>query len=283
VHETVAVDPVARVEGLLADLESLEDPVAREKATEMVQALLDLYGEGLRRVLEHLEPEQAVELAGDELVGHLLLLHDLHPVPVADRVRDALDGVRPYLESHGGDVELVAVEADVVRVALHGSCHGCPSSTMTLKLAIEDAIQRAAPEIERVEAEGTSAPAPAAGPALLQIEVAPAARGDWATVGSLPELRAADTVVKDVAGASLLFAGLDDNLYAYRSSCPGCAGSLDGAALDGGELVCPGCERRFDARRAGRCTDEPQLSLEPVPLLSDDAGIARVALPAPVG
>lgn len=282
-HETVAADPVARVEGLLADLESLEDPVAREKATEMVQALLDLYGEGLRQVLAHLEPEQAVELAGDELVGHLLLLHDLHPVPVADRVRDALDGVRPYLESHGGDVELVAVEEDLVRVQLHGSCHGCPSSTMTLKLAIEDAIQRAAPEIERVEAEGTSDPAPAPGPALLQIEVAPAARGDWATVGSLPELRAADTVVKDVAGASLLFAGLDDNLYAYRSSCPGCAGSLDGAALDGGELVCPGCARRFDARRAGRCTDEPQLSLEPVPLLSDDAGIARVALPAAVG
>jgi Fe-S cluster biogenesis protein NfuA/nitrite reductase/ring-hydroxylating ferredoxin subunit len=281
--DTIATDPMARVEGLLAALETLDDPRARELGTEMVQALLDLYGEGLGRILDQVGEETAVALAGDELLSSLLLLHDLHPVPAPARVREALDEVRPYLESHGGDVELVEVDGDVVRVRLHGSCHGCPSSTMTLKLAIEDAIQKRAPEIERVEAEGTSEPAPAPGPALLQIEVAPAVRGDWATVGSLPELRAADTVVKAVAGASLLFAGLDDNLYAYRSSCPGCAGSLDGAALDGGELVCPGCERRFDARRAGRCTDEPQLSLEPVPLLSDDAGIARVALPAPVG
>src|SRR4051812_5485412 len=281
--EMAAADPVARVEGLLAEMEALDDPVAQAKATEMVQALLDLYGEGLGRILERVGPERAVELAGDDLVGNLLLLHDLHPVPVEDRVREALDGVRPYLESHGGDVDLVGVEDDVVQVVLRGSCHGCPSSTMTLKLAIEDAVQRAAPEIERVEAEGTSEPAPPAGPALLQIEVAPAVRGDWATVGSLPELRAADTVVKDVGGASLLFAELGESLYAYRATCPGCSGSLDGAALDGGELACPGCGRHFDARRAGRCTDEPQLSLEPVPLLSDDAGIARVALPAAVG
>src|SRR5436190_450331 len=142
--EMAAADPVARVEGLLAEMEALDDPVAQAKATEMVQALLDLYGEGLGRILERVGPEQAVELA------------------------------------------------------------------------IEDAVQRAAPEIERVEAEGTSEPAPAAGPGLLQIEVAPAVRGDWSTVGSLPELRAADTVVKDVAGAALLFAELDESLYAYR-------------------------------------------------------------------
>src|SRR3954451_7510294 len=249
--DTIATDPMARVEGLLAALETLDDPRARELGTEMVQALLDLYGEGLGRILDQVGEETAVALAGDELLSSLLLLHDLHPVPAPARVREALDEVRPYLESHGGDVELVEVDGDVVRVRLHGSCHGCPSSTMTLKLAIEDAIQKRAPEIERVEAEGTSEPAPAPGPALLQTEVAPAVRGDWATVGSLPELRAADTVVKDVAGAALLFAELDESLYAYRATCPGCSGSLNGAALDGGELACPGCGRHFDARRAG--------------------------------
>jgi nitrite reductase/ring-hydroxylating ferredoxin subunit len=149
---------------------------------------------------------------------------------------------------------------------------------MTLKLAIEDAIQKAAPEVERIEAEGTSEPAPA----LLQLEVTEAVRGDWATVGALPELRASDTVVKRVAGAPLLFAELDANLYAYRAGCPGCESSLDGAELQEAELACPGCGRRYDVRRAGRCTDEPQLSLEPIPLLTDDEGIAKVALPAGV-
>jgi Fe-S cluster biogenesis protein NfuA/nitrite reductase/ring-hydroxylating ferredoxin subunit len=272
-------DSVARVESLLGELETLADPVAREKATEAVQAIVEMYGEGLERILERVDGRA---LADDELVAHLLMLHDLHPVPVETRVREALDGVRPYLESHGGDVELLGVDADgVVRLRMHGSCHGCPSSTMTLKLAIEDAIQQAAPEVERIEAEGTSEPAPAQG--LLQLEVSEAVRGDWATVGSLPELRASDTVLKEIAGASLLFAELGENLYAYRASCAGCTGSLEGAELREAELVCPECGRRYDVRRAGRCIDEPQLSLEPVPLLTDEMGIAKVALPAEVG
>ena len=90
-------------------------------------------------------------------------------MPLEQRIVDALDEVRPYLESHGGNVELLAVEEATVRLRLQGSCSGCPSSTMTLKLAIEKAIQKAAPEVEEVIAEGGS---PLASPALLQIEEA---------------------------------------------------------------------------------------------------------------
>jgi Fe-S cluster biogenesis protein NfuA/nitrite reductase/ring-hydroxylating ferredoxin subunit len=271
-------ESVARVESLLGELEAVDDPIARAKATDLAQALLDMYGEGLRRILESVDVQA---LADDELVSHLLLLHDLHPVPQEDRVQEALESVRPYLASHGGDVELVSVEDGVARVRLQGSCSGCPSSTMTLKLAIEDAIERMAPDVSAVEAEGVSTPAPASGP-LLQLEVSDTLRGDWETVGGLPELRARSTLVKDVAGTTLLFAALDESLYAYRDGCPGCDASLAGAALDNGDLTCPGCARGFDVRRAGRCLDEPQLSLDPVPLLTDDAGIARVALPAGV-
>ena len=84
--------------------------------------------------------------------------------------------MRPYLESHGGNVELLGVEGTVVRLRLQGSCSGCPSSAMTLKLAIEDAIHKAAPEVATVEAEGASeqASAPASGPKLLQLEVSEA-------------------------------------------------------------------------------------------------------------
>jgi Fe-S cluster biogenesis protein NfuA len=168
-----ASDRVARVEGLLAQLEALSDPTVRETATEVVQALLELYGEGLGRIVDLVAERDdgilAEALADDELVAHLLLLHGLHPVPVEERVRGALESVLPYLESHGGNVELLGVEEGVAHLRLEGSCSGCPSSTMTLKLAIEDAIFKVAPDVEEVKAEGAVAPAaPASG--LLQLE-----------------------------------------------------------------------------------------------------------------
>jgi Fe-S cluster biogenesis protein NfuA len=162
---------VAEIEALLDRLDALPDPIARATATATVQALPALYGGGLRSVVERVGPAQARALAEDELVAHLLLLHGLHPVPVEQRVRAALDGVRPYLGSHGGDVELLGVAEGVARLRLHGSCEGCPASAMTLKLAIEEAILAAAPDVERVEAEGVDEPAHAA---LLQIECSPA-------------------------------------------------------------------------------------------------------------
>jgi Fe-S cluster biogenesis protein NfuA len=171
--DTAARADLARVERLLEQLDALPDPAARGAATEVVQALLDLYGEGLGRIVEvlaeHDDGTLAGALAGDELVAHLLLLHGLHPVPVQERVRGALHSVLPYLESHGGNVELLGVEEGVVRLRLEGSCSGCPSSSATLKLAIEDAIFKAAPDVDEVRAEGVASPtAPA--PALLQLE-----------------------------------------------------------------------------------------------------------------
>jgi Fe-S cluster biogenesis protein NfuA len=145
---------VARLDALLEDVQDVE----------LVQSLVELYGEGLARIAARLP---LAELVDDELVSHLLLMHDLHPVPLRDRVQRALDDVAPYLGSHGGGVELLGIEEGVVRLRLQGTCNGCPSSRTTLDLAIDQAIQRAAPEIERVEAED----APVT-PALLQIEMA---------------------------------------------------------------------------------------------------------------
>jgi Fe-S cluster biogenesis protein NfuA len=166
-------EQIARVEGLLEQLEALSDPAARATATEIVQALLDLYGEGLGRIVDvvaaHDDGTMAEQLGADELASHLLLLHGLHPVPVEDRVRGALASVLPYLQSHGGSVELLGVEDAIVHLRLEGSCSGCPSSAMTLKLAIEDAIFKAAPDVEEVRADGVAAP-PQAGSQLLQIE-----------------------------------------------------------------------------------------------------------------
>ncbi len=139
---------IARLEALL---EQIDDDSA---ATEAVQAVVDLYGEALARILAGADPVE------DELVSHLLLVHDLHPVDVETRVRRALEEVRPYLGSHGGDVELLGVEGGVARLRLAGTCNGCPSSTVTLQNAIEDALFKAAPDLERIDAEGVAEPQP---------------------------------------------------------------------------------------------------------------------------
>ena len=293
-----ARDRVARVEGLLEELDSLADPAGRETAAALAQALVELYGEGLRRIMARIGQDAGpggegaaglrADLAEDELVAHLLFLHDLHPVPLEQRVLGALEEVRPYLESHGGGVELVGLEDGVVRLRLEGSCSGCPSSTMTLKLAIEDAIHKAAPDVEEIEAEGVIE----AAPPLLKLEISEALGGGeaepgppaeaWATAGSLAELAGGGTLVKEVSGESLLFARIEADSYAYRPICPACDGSLEDARLRGAELTCAGCGHRYDVRRAGRCLDEPRLFLEPLPLLVGESGLVKVALGAAV-
>jgi Fe-S cluster biogenesis protein NfuA/nitrite reductase/ring-hydroxylating ferredoxin subunit len=287
--DEIARERVARVESLLETVEGLPDDSARTIATDMAQALLDMYGEGLDRIVGVLAARDdgtlAHELADDELVSHLLLLHGLHPVPVEERVREALQSVLPYLESHGGNVQLLGVEDSVVHLRLEGSCSGCPSSSMTLKLAIEDSIFKAAPDVEEVRAEGAAEEqTPDAG--LLQIElVKPAAApsvapGVWAMAGGMPQLASGGVLLKDVSGEPVLFLRPGERVYAYRPPCPGCAATLDDASLRANELTCKNCGNRYDVLRAGRCLDSPQLHLEPVPLLVDDAGLVKVALGA---
>jgi Fe-S cluster biogenesis protein NfuA/nitrite reductase/ring-hydroxylating ferredoxin subunit len=253
---------VARIEALLEEVEGLP------AAVELVQGLLDLYGEGLSRIVAS-DPALVARLDGDEVVTHLLLLHGLHPVPLEERVVGALDEVRPYLASHGGGVELLGVEDGVVRLRLQGSCDGCPSSTATLKLAIEDAIHKAAPDVEDVVAEGTPKPAPG----LLQIEMP-----SWADAGAIGDLPADAPTVMAAGGHELVFVRLGRAAYAYDRVCGGCGADLSSATLDGAILTCPSCGGGFDVRHAGRRVDGDEEHLEPVPLLVGEDGRMRVAV-----
>ena len=296
---------VARMEALLVEIEALEDPTARSRAAEVVGVLLDLYGEGLARMMEVVAEGEDREknfaaFAEDELVSHLLLLHGLHPLDVEARVVMALEEVRPYLQSHGGNVELLGIEEGVARLRMQGSCDGCPSSAMTLKLAIEEAIQKAAPDLEGIEAEGIAEPKPAptivAGPTLRRKEKKPPDedRSSWTVVGGLPHLSGGGSLAKEVSGERVLFVKVANDLYAYRNLCPGCGGTLEGGSLRVAELSCPGCGSRYDVRRAGRGLDDGQLHLEPIPLLVSEVEVeerqgsgrrdlVKIALPGAVG
>ena len=80
-----------------------------------------------------------------------------------NRVENALDSIRPYLETDGGNVAIEEITSDyVVRLRLLGACGSCPMSFMTLKAGIEQAVKKAVPEITGVEAINlTSAETPA--------------------------------------------------------------------------------------------------------------------------
>jgi Fe-S cluster biogenesis protein NfuA/nitrite reductase/ring-hydroxylating ferredoxin subunit len=299
---------VERVQELQSRLELSGDSATRALAEELVSAIVQMYGAGLERIVgalmdagadgEHI----AASLAEDELVATLLLIHDLHPVPLARRVQDALDSVRPYMESHGGNVELLSLEHGVARIHLRGSCSDCSASSVTLELAIKQALEEAAPDLEGLEVEGMAPqtaggpglpiitgahpppppPAPAAPTAPTGMELpvvmsAPPAAPSWFDVDSVGELADGSLAAVSVAGSDLVVANVEGTLLAYHDRCAGCGAPLRTALLTAGALACPSCARSFYLPRAGRSMDDDHVQLEPVPLLREQ-GRVKVAL-----
>jgi len=260
-----------RIEQLL-DASAADGPVAQERAEELVRMVVDLYGSGLERILEIADEAGVLDdalvdrLTEDQLVSGLLLIHGLHPHGLTERVERALEKVRPYLGSHGGNVELVDVSDEgVVQLRMLGSCDGCQSSAVTLKLAVEGAIQAAAPEVIRIDVETPTSSSPAgepAGPlgfvsvdsltARLRsrsdfgghaVETAASPEGDdgatWGDDGAtwlaLPDIesfgpgRAAEF---STGGLDMILCRIGKSLYAYRDSCGNCDATIAGAPIE---------------------------------------------------
>ena len=292
---TGTVDPaelLERVRELTERVDELPDPRARDLAQELVAGVVAMYGDGLARIMEVIAGSRDAgatildELSQDGAVASLLLIHDLYPVSLEERVREALDTVRPYMESHGGNVELVELRDGVARLALQGSCNGCAASRATLETAIEQALEEHAPDLAGLEVEGVTEqaatgfslpmaqapPTPAfelpvvqAAPPPRWIDVSETARP---TPGRLSEVR--------IGAETLVIADVDGALLAYVDECASCGATLAAGQLAGGLLRCPSCEVEFDLPRAGRAAGGEPLQLRPVPLLSD--GGLRVAL-----
>jgi Fe-S cluster biogenesis protein NfuA len=224
-----------------------------------------------------------MKLAADPQVESLLLLHDLHPLDTDARVQRALDQVRPYLGSHAGGVVYLGVTDGVARLRLEGNCNGCPSSTVTVQLAIEGAVLDAAPEVSEVVVEGmTTLPEPK----LLQIGKRPIDHqqpdtGGWVTLPNIgpPSSR---PVTASAAGVTVVVCAVRGTLYAYRDACAACGSSLADGVLDRERLTCPACSTGYNVRLAGQGIDDETLRLDPLPLLADSAGV-RVALPEVAG
>lgn len=165
-----------RIDSLLEELGATAPRAVVDRTTELLQCVMALYGAGLARIAEWAEqvaPDGLRQLAADDLVGGLLVLHDLHPDDVDTRIQRALDAVRPYLGSHAGGVTYDGVDASgVAHLRLEGSCDGCPSSALTVRNAIEQAVLAAAPDVAAVATDGVvpdDVSSPPGEPQLLQI------------------------------------------------------------------------------------------------------------------
>jgi Fe-S cluster biogenesis protein NfuA/nitrite reductase/ring-hydroxylating ferredoxin subunit len=269
---------VERVQDLQAALEACGESVPRGLAEELMSAVVQMYGAGLERILGSLfeagpEGERlAASLPDDPLVATLLLIHDLHPVPLEQRVQQALDSVRPYMESHGGNVELLSIEHGVARIHLRGSCSDCSASSVTLELAIKQALEEAAPDLEGLEVEGMPAPSGMALPVVMSEPTR-----SWFDVESVASLTDGSLAAVSVAGSALVVANVEGSLLAYRDRCASCGASLHDGLLMAGALSCPECARSFFLPSAGRSMDDDRIQLEPVPLLRED-GRVKVAV-----
>ncbi len=294
-----------RVQELTEQVDALSDPRARELAQDLVATVLAMYGDGLRRIIETIEASRVAgatildQLAQDGAVASLLLIHDLYPVSLQERVVEALDTVRPYMESHGGNVELLGIDDGVAKLALRGSCNGCAASRATLELAIKQALEEHAPDLAGLDVQGVTDPEPAPN----GLPMAPAGSGNGAELpvvqygaaGDPAPLPLADRLpprwlalaessrpgpgalrTLDADGVGLLLADVGGSLLAYENVCAACGEPLGDSELRGGMLRCGHCEVEFDLPRAGRAAGGEPLQLRPIPLL--ESGGLRVAL-----
>lgn len=249
----------------------------REAILGVVDKVEHLHAEGWRRLLEAAgrggwADRLAAAVTEDPVLTTLLLACGLLEPGLAARVEMALDRTRPYLRSHGGDVELVGIENGVVRVRLVGACQGCPASSMTLRHVVEQAIVSSVPEIEGLEVvTGEGEPLPSGATAFpVQVEEpAPAGAGElpadtaeWVAVARFEEVPADRVLGVELGDLSAGLVRVGDAVRAFVARCPHADYPLGDAPVRGGRWVtCPGHGYGFDAV-TGACNLDPDLRLE---------------------
>jgi len=265
-----------RIQELIAQIELLPDPKARKIMQECIQEILSFYGHGLERILNIISNGNRAtakdifnNLVEDSFVSGLLLIHDLHPLDLKTRLYQALEKVKPYMDSHGGSVEIVSLEDGVAKLKLSGSCKGCPSSSSTLELGIKQAIEEHCPDLLGLEVEGV-----AASPHREKSSQQKAS--GWRVIKGVEALPNGTMMAVEIPGLKLIVCRVHNQLYAYRNLCPACDRSFSNGTLAESILSCQ-LGHRYDVQHAGICTDDPDLYLDPFPLLEED-GIVKIAM-----
>ncbi len=296
IEEPAGEELVARLTSLVEELEQYPDTEVRDKALDLVQLVLHLHGESLRRIIANLESEPhrneiLARMANDEVVGSILLIHGLMPVSLYDRVAAKLNELRPYLVSQGCDIELLGIDDARARLRLMRSGKGAPPIAV-LKAEIEGALSEVAPDLAGIEIEGLSeqieATAKAAAalgrliekpqgeskpPALVQIKrkqpEASAAANTWVPVIRSQSIEDGKFQIVNYDDINVLIWKLDGEFYAYQNACAEGGRALDDSLFESPMLSCSCHGYGYDLRR-GNCIERPDLKLEQVPLKLED-------------
>lgn len=258
---------------MLSDISSLEALTLewpdehKNAANARAQAIEDLNAEAFRRLIRSLKGHPALgpilkEAATDEVVYAVLRRHGILKPSLFERVEAALETIRPMLESHGGDVELVSVEPPSCSVRFLGACDGCPASQLTFYSGVKKAIQDHVPEIEKVQqVKGLGS----GGDAETVHFTSPFANyksGQWGFVSKLGEFAEGETKTMDVGGHSLLVTKFADRVTIFENACAHMGMAMDGGEIENGLITCPyhGFEYSLES---GECLTAPEVQLQP--------------------
>jgi Fe-S cluster biogenesis protein NfuA/nitrite reductase/ring-hydroxylating ferredoxin subunit len=251
----------------VAELEALVQRLERE-GDEGSLRLLELIDAIHRPALEQIVAGRLEH----PLARALLAMYELAPVDEHTLVEEALDEVRPYIHSHGGEVELLEVTDGVVRVRMSGSCSGCAASAMTLRRGIEYALRARYPAFKEVVAEEKHDPISG-----MPLPMANARRPVFASAGTAGEIAPGRLRRITVDGVAVLLANVEGEIFAFRNNC-----AVDGMPLEGGRLadsviVCPWHNCAYDSRTGKRIDepDEPGLAVVPIAV---ERGVVQVAV-----
>ncbi len=253
------------------------DPDAADAAVGLQEAIEAFHRPALVEIVRTLRDdprgkELLFALVDDPGVRAVLTLHGIIRADPITRANQALAAVRPYLQSHGGDVEIVRIEGATAYVRMQGSCNGCSMTAVTLKEGVEEALVAGVDEVERVEAlddEPTTAFIP-----VGSVGRRAGADSGWVrgpAVSDLAEgaIHRVDLEAGDGTPESFVVTNVDQTLAVFRNACVHQGLSLDGGLIDDGILVCPWHGFRFDAT-SGECVSAPGAQLEPLPSRVDD-------------
>lgn len=264
----------AHIQELIEEIDSFSDPDAKETMQECIQEILSFYGRGLEKILSIISKGSSQaskdiynDLLEDSFINGLLLIHDLHPLDLKTRLYKALAKVKPYMDSHGGSVEIVSLDNGIAKLKLSGSCKGCPSSSSTLELGIKQAIEENCPDLLGLEVEGIVTPS-------SKIE-RPRTDIGWKVIKGLDDLQNGAMKPVEIPGNALIICRVNNMLYAYRNLCPACDRPFSNGRLEANILSCQ-LGHRYDVQHAGMCTDDPEIHLDPFPLLNEN-GIIKIA------
>jgi len=258
---------------LLSDIAALEalaehwPDEQRNAANARVKAVEQLNAEGFRRLIRQLKGHPALgpalrEAATDELVYAVLRRHGILKPSLFERVEAALETIRPMLDNHGGDVELVSVEPPACEVRFLGACDGCPASQLTFYAGVKKAIQDHVPEIEEIRQVRGLGGGGDAGTVHFTSPFASYKSDSWSFVAKLGDLAEDETKVLDAGGHSLLVTRFADRVTIFENACAHMGMAMDGGDIADGRITCPyhGFEYSLES---GECLTAPEVQLQP--------------------